>query len=68
MGTRIICKENKIKAYGNVEVISDLINYDPDIIVEVLGISSRQLIDAFFEEFIDKRHKFKDEEEPYPEE
>ncbi len=42
--------------------------YDPDMIVELLGISSRQLIDAFFEEFIDKRHKFRDEEEPYPEE
>ena len=42
--------------------------YDPDMIVEILGISSRQLIDALFEEFIDKRHKFKDEEEPYPEE
>tara|TARA_R100001126_G_C4853399_1_gene163196 strand:- start:112 stop:285 length:174 start_codon:yes stop_codon:yes gene_type:complete len=42
--------------------------YDPDIIVEVLGISSRQLIDAFFEEFIEKRDKFKDEEETYPKE
>ena len=42
--------------------------YDPDMIVEILGISSKQLIDAFFEEFIEKRDKFKDEEETYPKE
>ena len=37
--------------------------YDPDFLVEVLGITSRQLLLAFMDELEAQRHKFKDDED-----
>ncbi len=41
--------------------------YDPDFIVELLELTSRQLLEAFMDEFIDKRDKFKDDEDEHKE-
>ena len=38
-------------------------NYDPDLIVEILDLSSKQILDAFMDEFIEKREKFYDDDE-----
>ena len=38
-------------------------NYDPDLIVEILDLSSKQILDAFMDEFIEKREKFNDLDE-----
>ena len=37
--------------------------YDPDFIVEILGLTSVQILEAFMDEFIEQREKFKDEDE-----
>jgi hypothetical protein len=37
--------------------------YDPDFLVEVLGITSRQLLLAFMDELEAQRYKFKDDED-----
>ncbi len=37
--------------------------YDPDLIVEILGLTSAQILEAFMDEFIEQREKFKDEDE-----
>ena len=36
---------------------------DPDLIVEILGLTSAQILEAFMDEFIEQREKFKDEDE-----
>ena len=36
--------------------------YDPDVIVDLLDLSSSELLQAFPEKFIDKQHKFELEE------
>ena len=38
-------------------------NYDPELIVEILDLSSKQILDAFMDEFIEKREKFNDLDE-----
>jgi len=38
-------------------------NYDPDLIVEMLELSSKQILDAFMDDFIEKREKFNDLDE-----
>ena len=37
--------------------------YDPDFLIEILGITSQQILQAFMEEFVAQRHKFKDDED-----
>lgn len=37
--------------------------YDPDLLVEILDLSSKQILDAFMDEFIEKREKFYDDDE-----
>ena len=37
--------------------------YDPDLLVELLNISSEQLLAAFIDEFMENREKFLDEED-----
>ena len=37
--------------------------YDPDLLVEILDLSSKQILDAFMDEFIEKREKFNDLDE-----
>lgn len=37
--------------------------YDPDLIVEILGLTSTQILEAFMDEFIEQREKFSDEDE-----
>ncbi len=37
--------------------------YDPDLIVEVLEISTEELLDAFEEKLLAKLHKFEDIED-----
>lgn len=36
--------------------------YDPDLLVEVLELSSKEILDAFMDKFIEKREKFYDDE------
>ena len=43
------------------EKIAD--NYDPDLIVEVLQITTEELLDAFEDRLMDNRNKFIDLEE-----
>ena len=38
-------------------------NYDPDLIVEMLELSSKQILDAFMDDFIENREKFNDLDE-----
>ena len=38
-------------------------NYDPDLVVEVLEITTEQLLDNFEDQLVAKRHKFEDLEE-----
>ena len=38
-------------------------NYDPDLIVGMLELSSKQILDAFMDDFIEKREKFNDLDE-----
>ena len=46
--------------------------YDPDLIVEILGLSSEQIVYAFLEDVVENRHKFDlwepEDEEPEREE
>ncbi len=37
--------------------------YDPDLLVEILELSSIQILNAFMDEFIEKREKFYDDDE-----
>ena len=37
--------------------------YDPDLLVEVLELSSKEILDAFMDKFIEKREKFYDDDE-----
>lgn len=37
--------------------------YDPDLLVEVLEITSEELVDLFEDRLIEKRHKFNDIED-----
>lgn len=43
------------------EKIAD--NYDPDLVLEALQITTEDLVEAFEDKVIENRHKFKDLEE-----
>jgi hypothetical protein len=43
-----------------LEYVSE--RYDPELVVEVLGLSTKDILIAFYDTFIEQRNKFDDEQ------